>query len=141
MIAVHAVAVAMDRLDLPLGTARRVECLLLRSHIEELVERIPRDLVPLARRNRVRARLWSTLGQADLDAAARADRERVVRALLGAYSEMSDVLHGRRIDLSPDPVDLHRWAEDVRAGCRRLPPTDDACPFCNGARTGRGGSR
>lgn len=70
------------------------------------------------------------LGDDTLAAVDRAHRESVVRALLSAYSHMSDVLHGRRVALSPDPVDLERWERHVRAGCELLPSPEGTCPFC-----------
>lgn len=130
MISVDSVAMTLAGVSLPTRTVHRVRCLLLRSHIEELVERIPTHLVPQAARNRVLVRMWSLVGEASLSPQLRTERQSVVRGLVATYGQLSDVLHGRRIELCPDPVDLKAWGHSVRAGCRLLPPSSGTCGFC-----------
>jgi hypothetical protein len=130
MISVREVEVTLSKLELPSRTVRRLTSLLLRSHIEELVLRIPQALVPHPSRRRVWERLWCLLGDGTLGADEHARRQAIVRGLIATYRDTSDVLHGRRVQLSPDPVELRRWADHVRAGCELLRPPDDLCAVC-----------
>jgi hypothetical protein len=132
VISVGEVTATVSRLELPARTRRRLRALLLRRHIEELVLRIPLDLVPRSSRGRVRERLWCLLGDPSMNPAEQARRQALVRGLISTYRDTSDVLHGRRVELSPDPVALRRWADLVRAGCELLPPASATCPVCAG---------
>ncbi|WP_243790803.1 hypothetical protein [Saccharopolyspora gloriosae] len=89
------------------------QVLLLRTRIERVVERIPREHVASGGKSNVPVRLWAVAVAAEPE--RRAEALTVVRATRRIYRQTSDFLHARSASVAPSDAELAAWHETLTA--------------------------